>query len=279
MNYETFSENIMGNAPLQFKTQVIINEPSAFHNHAFYEIFYMITGSVKHYFNGSIETLQSGDLYILKPGDMHMFIPNNESYSHRDIMISLDLWKNISNFLHFDLINTLLPNQQKISISLKSIESIEILFSQFHNFSTTDDVIENPFTYIIVIEIIKKFLSSSYKSEKDTPPAWLIHLISQLSQPGIFTSKKIDVFQNYHYTYEYICRVFKTYMHETPTTYINNNRLSHAASLLCSTDKNIQNICQECGFSNLAYFNRLFKEKFGITPSKFRKSPVNIDLY
>lgn len=279
MNYETFNENIIGNDRLSFKTQVITDEPSQFHNHTYYELFYIISGSIKHYFNGSVETLTAGDLYIIKPGDIHMFIPNNATHSHRDIMISLELWKNISDFLHFDLIKTLLPKQQKINISLKSIESMEILFSQFHNFSDANTSSENPYIYIIVIEIIKKFLLSSYKPNNGTPPAWLFHLINQLSQPGIFTSNKIDVFKNYHYTYEYICRVFKLYMHETPTSYINNNRLSYAASLLCSTDKSIQNICYESGFLSLAYFNKLFKSKFGCTPSQFRKSPATIESY
>lgn len=278
MDYETFSKNIIGNESLVFKTQVITDEPSTFHDHTFYELFYVISGSVKHYFNGAVETLNTGDLYFMKPGDIHMFISNNSTHSHRDIMISPDLWKNIADFLHFDLVNTLLPTQQKISVSLKTIESLEILFSQFHNYPN-DNIVENPFVYIITIEIIKKFLLLSTHPHSDNPPAWLIQLTNQLSQPGIFTSNKIDLFEKSHYSYEYICRVFKTYMHETPTNYINNNRLSYAASLLCSTDKSIQSICYECGFLSIAYFNKLFKSKFGTTPSRFRKSPSNIELY
>ena len=44
-----------------------------------------------------------------------------------------------------------------------------------------------------------------------------------------------------------------------------------AARLLQSSDSSVLNIAAEVGFDNLSYFNRAFKEKFGVTPLKYRK--------
>ncbi len=40
--------------------------------------------------------------------------------------------------------------------------------------------------------------------------------------------------------------------------------------MLVDTTKSISEICFECGFNNLSYFNRIFKKKKGMTPKIFR---------
>ena len=53
--------------------------------------------------------------------------------------------------------------------------------------------------------------------------------------------------------------------------YLKDYRLTMAARLLQSSDSSVLNIAAEVGFDNLSYFNRAFKEKFGVTPLKYRK--------
>ena len=58
----------------------------------------------------------------------------------------------------------------------------------------------------------------------------------------------------------------------TFTEYLNGYRLSSACTLLSTTDKPVLEISYETGFTNLSYFNRLFKKKYGISPRIYRKS-------
>jgi AraC-type DNA-binding domain-containing proteins len=48
-------------------------------------------------------------------------------------------------------------------------------------------------------------------------------------------------------------------------------RLSYACKLLRETDKTIAEIAYDCGFSNLANFNRQFRWKYRMTPKDYRK--------
>ena len=57
--------------------------------------------------------------------------------------------------------------------------------------------------------------------------------------------------------------------------YLNNYRLTMASRLLVSSNSSIIAIAMESGFDNLSYFNRLFKKKYKITPSEFRKMYQN----
>lgn len=51
-------------------------------------------------------------------------------------------------------------------------------------------------------------------------------------------------------------------------------RLNRAAELLRSTDDAIIDIASNTGFDNLSNFNRLFKKRFLMTPSEFRKRKI-----
>lgn len=54
--------------------------------------------------------------------------------------------------------------------------------------------------------------------------------------------------------------------------YIREFRLSKALELLQTTTHPISDITYRVGFSNLAYFSRSFKEKYGESPTEFRKN-------
>ncbi|OHX67864.1 AraC family transcriptional regulator [Flammeovirga pacifica] len=58
--------------------------------------------------------------------------------------------------------------------------------------------------------------------------------------------------------------------------FVNDIRLGKAAFFLINSNKNIAEICYECGFNNLSNFNRQFKKFKGVTPSDFRKSLADL---
>jgi AraC-like DNA-binding protein len=61
---------------------------------------------------------------------------------------------------------------------------------------------------------------------------------------------------------------------ETGRTFIEaliDLRLSYACRLLRETDKTIAEMAYDCGFSNLANFNRQFRWKYRMTPKEYRK--------
>ncbi len=69
----------------------------------------------------------------------------------------------------------------------------------------------------------------------------------------------------------YFMKYFKNTMGTSFIEYLNEYRLTMASRLLLSSDSSILDIASEVGFDNLSYFNRLFKKRFGTTPSNYRK--------
>ena len=75
---------------------------------------------------------------------------------------------------------------------------------------------------------------------------------------------------------QYFCRYFKKIMGKTPTEYINEVRVEKAAEYLCRTDRKIIDIALECGYDNIGYFIKRFKEEKGVLPSEYRRSQNNV---
>lgn len=63
---------------------------------------------------------------------------------------------------------------------------------------------------------------------------------------------------------------FKMHTGRTLSDYIIDIKLGKATRLLVDSNRNIAEICYECGFNNLSNFNRIFKSKRGYTPREFR---------
>ena len=73
-----------------------------------------------------------------------------------------------------------------------------------------------------------------------------------------------------------LCNFFKEHYRVTFVEYLNTVRVGHACKLLSEKDINVVEVAYECGFNNLANFNRQFKKFKQMTPSEYRKL-LNVD--
>jgi AraC-like DNA-binding protein len=67
-------------------------------------------------------------------------------------------------------------------------------------------------------------------------------------------------------------KFIKKHTKKTYTEIINEFRINHASKLLMNTDMTIAEVCYDCGYNNISYFNRKFKSIMGLTPSEFKLS-------
>lgn len=63
---------------------------------------------------------------------------------------------------------------------------------------------------------------------------------------------------------------FKDIYHDSPGRWLTQKRLELARDLLLNSNKSIHELLLDCGFENASHFTRVFKEKFGTTPHKYR---------
>lgn len=118
----------------------------------------------------------------------------------------------------------------------------------------------------------------------------IIKLLLQLAVPkNLLENKPLLCVLDYireHYTEEismaqlaaaayisepYLYEVFRKNMGTSPLAYLNSYRISVASEMLKQTEESINKISTSVGFHDPAYFNRLFRRTFGVSPRTYRK--------
>ncbi|NYJ25977.1 AraC family transcriptional regulator [Allomuricauda sp. ARW1Y1] len=65
---------------------------------------------------------------------------------------------------------------------------------------------------------------------------------------------------------------FKLLYNKTVTEYIRHARLELARDYIATTEMNISEVVYSIGFTSRSYFSKIFKEKYGLSPSEFKNS-------
>lgn len=243
-----------------------------YHDHSFYEICYVIDGLLPHYVNGQRMDLNAGDVIFLRPQDKHAYIRDNNCLSyHRDIIFKSTFFEEVLNFLHPNLLEDYHKSDLpfKTNLPVAAIEKFEKRIAEYSSIASSNTSSKLIFAKTILIELLYYYNKPLFQKENDYP-LLVNQIIQKLNMRNNLRQGTDYVFSNFNYSKSHICNTFKKYMHISLTEYINQLRLNYAAHLLKTTSSSLFDISQECGFSSLSYFNKLFKQHFNCTPAKYR---------
>jgi AraC-like DNA-binding protein len=59
--------------------------------------------------------------------------------------------------------------------------------------------------------------------------------------------------------------------------FVRDFKLKRAAILLVKYQLSVSDVCYKVGFSDRRYFSKIFKQKFGVTPSEYAKNESNTE--
>ena len=79
-----------------------------------------------------------------------------------------------------------------------------------------------------------------------------------------------DLSKQFHYSINYICKLFKSTINMTFTEYISAKRIEAACALIKENKLTITEIADVVGYNDYFYFNKAFKKITGFTPKQYR---------
>lgn len=154
-------------------------------------------------------------------------------------------------------------NSGELGMLLRRIERINLLCS-------TDSDMARVELRALLTDICLHCLTSPTLDSSNRMP-WFSKLLREMNRPENIRRGLDAMLELSPYSHEYLCREFKRMMECTPTEYINVLRLNQAQIMLEDPSISIMDVCYAVGFESVSYFYRLFKNKYGSTPSRYRK--------
>lgn len=240
------------------------------HTHDHWEILLVMSGAILHRINNCEMTLQKGDACLIRPNDNHSLhqIPGaTEPYQHLNFTFDSNFAESIISL--YDNFENILNEPDYIRFYIDAADRGYLYDRALLVQNLSQNLYEKNAKFMISFLIIK------YMEQKilfdPGYPMWLNNFILQISSPHAFGKSIQELAKSTPYSYSRLSRIFKEYTGETIVNYINSQKMTYSKRLLRSTDMTTLSISEMIGYESLSSFNHLFKERFGITPSEYRK--------
>jgi AraC-like DNA-binding protein len=245
-------------------------------HHDVLEIVFCITGSVKVKSGFEVFFLNEGDYIAINKEDSHCLFGTDEQ--NIVAVISLDLKHfygvlNYAEFVAFACESFDLPkyNHQENLIREKLIELLLLSTNPNDNQKEIDRAAENFMKLLLNSYTLEKYYNrDGYVPERKYKQYYGIVKQIVLNYPKLNLLDEIA--KNEFYSKSYISQIVKEvgrYSFSDALYYI---RISKSEALLLDTNLSIKEIAEQCGFSEVKYYNRHFAKWFNQTPFEYRKT-------
>jgi len=253
------------------------------HSHKNFELNLITSGSGRRIVGNHISSYNAGDLVLLGPNISHCWeileiendlepecivthfyenIISSDFFNIPELVPIVNLLKDAKNGIWFKG-----PKAEKVGARLQkmtSLNGLELYIQLLKVFSLLLQIEDREYL------TLPSYLPNDYNKDKDQDQINKVYeYVFQNIQEGVKLNEAAGLVCMEPSSF---CRYFKKKTNKTFMNYVKQVRIGIAAKLLAETDKQITQICYECGYNNLANFNHYFKQIMKKTPSEYRKS-------
>ncbi|MBR3684093.1 MAG: AraC family transcriptional regulator [Lachnospiraceae bacterium] len=249
-----------------------------YHNHDFIEIAIILSGQGQYRIDDKIYDVKEGDLLILNPGMKHeSLVSNPENPTHEFFIGCTDI-----NFAgmepnHLDLeqggpiIHTSPDLRLKLSKICSAMQAEKDVLRPGRYFMLR--------TYLqqMLLMLIREYAEPIERQEgysfESVNKKYVVERIIHYFEEHYHEKISLDqIAENMYLSPFYISKIFKSETGDTPIRYLIDIRLDRAKELLETTDfDNVKQIAAKVGYDDAYHFSKLFKKRFGISPSQVKR--------
>lgn len=253
-----------------------------YHRHDFIELIVVLRGSYMQVVNGCEYRHTTGDVCMLNP-----------NVTHRDFMPTADdriLYIGLSKgFLHGEL-TEFFEKHPHLRDFIKSQSGASrqqfILFRPENTAMLTEicmhiaqeDTEKRAGHHLIIKGLLVRLydlLLQNHKEEiicqstQEIEKTLAAEMLDYMKR-NIAAVSREEMAEFFHFNPDYLNRILLKTTGLTFSQNVRELRLQSAAQMLVETKKSVNSIINQLGFSNKSYFNRIFYEKYGVLPGKYR---------
>ena len=231
------------------------------HAHSSWEFIYCTSGSGRLSFDGGVIPYQAGDLVLIPPFVYHQ----NESETG---------FTNIHLNMRDPALNLRRPAVIHDDGNHFILDAFTAAFYYFGSSPGKQTLVLSAYANLIV-----NLITDSLSAPVRNPIVDEIAKNIILSYPD--ENFELDQYlRTLPFNYDYLRKLFKSEAGITPHQFLMDTRLQAAAERLGFADgrqPNISEIAHLCGFREPLYFSKVFRKKYGMSPSQYQHSSQQAD--
>ncbi len=232
-----------------------------YHSHDFYELILFTHAGATQTVNECELVNRENDAVILRPGDRHCFVSQDNGVEIISLSVEKNEFELFANAYSPMLLEYIKNEPSTIRFSCSYKDSADI--KQY--------VTEYDCKLLLSFFLYEYISCGGFIKQSVSLPRKLASSIREMSKKENLKGGISAFTELSHYSQSHLARLIKKNFGVSLKKYINELRLQSAYKSLVLTNEPAEQICEGLGFSSFSHFNKIFKERFSVTPSALRK--------
>ncbi len=260
------------------------------HTHNYVEVIYMCKGKTGHVINGEEVILREGELLFLNQNATQEIMPAEaEDIAVNFIILpeffdqSLLMIGDEENLIRDFIIGCIKGEEEKVSylhFKVKDVLPIQnlienLIWTIMNSQQNKRQINQNTMGLLILHLMNHTDKVTVGKNQRDQE---VILSVYRYVEEQYKDGKLSELAKELHYDLYSLSRMIKKITGKTYTELVQNKRLGQAAYLLNNTTLTVADVGLAVGYDNLSYFHRIFKEKYKVSPKKYRDSTIKYEV-
>ncbi len=243
--------------------------PRYLHDHDYFELFLVTRGVLEHYSRSDSVRLEQGCLAFVRPEDAHALRADGTAEAEIvNVIFGADTAQFLGQRYRSDFAGRFFwrsgadPETHRLS---------DAQFERAIRLARELQFGRNSLVRIeeFLLSLMSRILDRADAADRDVP-RWLVRACRAARDPAVFRRGAAGFVLAAGRGHAHVCRASRKHLGRTPTAYVNERRMEHAALLLGGSDLPVESVSHQCGIGNLSHFYRLFRRQFGMTPRRYR---------
>jgi AraC family cel operon transcriptional repressor len=243
------------------------------HTHDYYEIFIMLEGNAVHMINGEERLLKAPDAVFVRASDAHNYRhADEEPFNFLNLTFTAKTLDEIFSYLCDSeersrlMTATLSPT---VSLPKSALSSIRSQMGVIRAIAPEDTVRKKTALRVLLMYLFANVFSD-FEAE-EIIPYWLSDVCEKMQHKSNFPEGLSRMIELSGKSREHLTRSMRKYLRKSPSEFINEVRLNYIANMLLNSNHKILDIVFDSGFNTISHATTLFREKFGMSMSDYRR--------
>ncbi len=237
----------------------------------------MCDGDVYNVINGNQTELLAMEMQLVRPNDLHYCLKSkSETHDMLNLEIDISFFETFAESMLpgivMDLKNR--PYIPKKMCSTYVFNHCNMLKDQLQRYYDVNESKEKTFILkqifvVLLTEYLEEFAMETRENIRDN--TFFVELFTLMNASENIGLRLHEVCDKYPCSVSYAIKKFKAEGKDTPNKIFREVKLNYACMLLKTTSYTVDMIGEIVGYGSMGFFSRLFVERFGVTPSEYRR--------
>ena len=282
MNNKNFVLSYYDNAKLGMHVKMVnySREAQNPHTHEYYQIYYVIKGSLEHFTETDSSLLSQGDMFIIPPKSVH-YIRQNDDAVFYSFSFMLDSLGNIDsvNKLSLNFLRALEENKfvrAKITVPSSEVLSVSSIMEKLYKEFNEQKLAYGEVMRACAIMLITMFARIYYTEQPENIPKsntfnrkQVVYCINYVKNNYAENFTLNEMAKRSAMSKSVFCKLFKEISGRTFNDYVNYTKILKAKEFF-KKGYRITNVSNLVGYNDFATFYRNFKKYVGSSPETYK---------